>query len=508
MKQLINFLIVALLPLLSNAQNNYNEAILQGDEAFKNGKYKAAINKYFAAEAFDPSKKENVKVKVNAVFDKIEALRKEADNANNKAQKALTQLKAEQIKTERALIEAENARKSAEESYKRATQANEQVASSFIREANSAIKNMDYELALNKISTIAGLEVNKQDVLKSYMEIVFWHCETGNPQRGFSILDTALMMMGRNILSNNLDKLSNTDQLRHVLEQLDMNHYSFLKQRYYPHMIFIEGSTFQMGCDAGSLQKSGLDFECGSEQKQHSVILDNYYLAETETTWWQFGLYRAANGKNVWHNRAIWLPTGDHPVVNINWRDAIGYANWVSKQFKEFEKDTVFSGDLQSDQVEADWTKTGFRLPTEAEWEYAARSRGKDYIFAWGNSKIPIGNIADETAKASNPSWDIWIGYTDGYVYTSHVNRFQQGDLGLYDMTGNVWEWCWDWFDENYYEDNQKNPHGPNKSSSERSVRGGSWHFDPPDLRCTLRAMIYPDYYMDNLGFRLARAAK
>jgi len=120
MKKLL-FILLCLLPaLLATAQNNYAEAIQQGDAAFKKGEYKKAINKYFAAEAFDPSKKEVVKGKVNVVFDKIEALRKEAEEAKEQAQTALAQVNKEQQKTKAALAETDKARLRADSSLQKA----------------------------------------------------------------------------------------------------------------------------------------------------------------------------------------------------------------------------------------------------------------------------------------------------------------------------------------------------------------------------------------------------
>ena len=151
-----------------------------------------------------------------------------------------------------------------------------------------------------------------------------------------------------------------------------------------------------------------------------------------------------------------------------------------------------------------DWSANGYRLPTEAEWEYAARSGGKKYKYAWGNGN-PNGNIADQTAKSRFSGWTIWENYTDGYTFTAPVGRFPQGDLGLSDMTGNVWEWCWDWYGSDYYTNSPaNNPKGPT-SGADRVLRGGSWCNGPARLRASRRDSNAPDGRVNDIGFRLAR---
>ena len=130
-------------------------------------------------------------------------------------------------------------------------------------------------------------------------------------------------------------------------------------------------------------------------------------------------------------------------------------------------------------------TGMNFRLPTEAEWEYAARggNKSKGYKYSGGNT---IGNVA-------------W--YTDNSSSTHDVNTKAANELGIYDMSGNVYEWCQDWYG-NYSSSSQTNPTGPS-SGSNRVSRGGSWNYSARSCRVSYRNYCSPDVGYDNLGLRL-----
>ena len=185
-------------------------------------------------------------------------------------------------------------------------------------------------------------------------------------------------------------------------------------------------------------------------------------------------------------------------MVLVSWLDAVEYCNWLSRK----EGLTPFYT-LTGSSVSADWSAGGYRLPTEAEWEYAARSRGKAYKYSWGNGS-PEGSIADETAKKTFPSLAAWSGYTDGYTYTAPVGSFRPNELGIYDMSGNVWEWCWDWYG-GYASGSQTDPRGA-ASGSARVNRGGSCSSVATNDRTARRYSNDPAYQRANLGFRLARS--
>ena len=160
----------------------------------------------------------------------------------------------------------------------------------------------------------------------------------------------------------------------------------------------------------------------------------------------------------------------NHPVVCVSWNDVVAFAKWLSK-------------------------KTGykFRLPTEAEWEYACRSGGKKVKYATSTGDLSH-DLANYWGKGGRDKWE----------YTAPVGSFPP-NVGIYDMCGNVWEWCEDWYDKNYYGRSPKNdPQGP-KNGKYRVLRGSSWNGGPWIMRCALRSGYVPGSREDDVGFRLVR---
>jgi formylglycine-generating enzyme required for sulfatase activity len=268
-------------------------------------------------------------------------------------------------------------------------------------------------------------------------------------------------------------------------------------------MAFIKGGTFKMGSTDGS----------GDEKPVHNVTVSSFYMGKYEVTVEQFaafvtatnyqtdaekgdGSYAYINGS--WQKKAgiNWRhdeegnerPTSQHtyPVVHVSHNDAVAFCDWLSK--KE--------------------GKT-YRLPTEAQWEYAAGGSSHTK-YSWGNSETSgvSGNVADETAKKKYSSWTTLSGYTDGYVYAAPVGKFAANTFGLYDMSGNVWEWCSDWYADNWYAQpaaGKPNPENQTHGSkTDRVLRGGSWTDSPYGARVAFRFNFRPpDFRSYLVGFRV-----
>ena len=177
----------------------------------------------------------------------------------------------------------------------------------------------------------------------------------------------------------------------------------------------------------------------------------------------------------------------DHPVVNVTWNDALALSKWLS------EKDGV-----------------QYRLPSEAEWEYAARA-GTRTRYHSGNdveSLLKVANLFDADAGRNWPKWrQHALAGHDGYEFTAPVGSFAANAFGLYDMHGNVWEWCADWYGENYYASSPPHdPAGPQQGNV-RVRRGGSWHTWPFYVRSSYRNWNAPSTRYTLVGIRLLREA-
>ncbi|MGA2069396.1 MAG: formylglycine-generating enzyme family protein [Thermoguttaceae bacterium] len=186
--------------------------------------------------------------------------------------------------------------------------------------------------------------------------------------------------------------------------------------------------------------------------------------------------------KYSWRN-AGFEQTDEHPVLNVSWNDAVAFCKWLSR--KE--------------------GKT-YRLPTEAEWEYACRAGTTTRYYSGDDPETlaKVANVADAAAKAKFPNW-YTIKASDGYVFTSPVGSFKSNAFGLYDMHGNAWQWCADWYGAKYYDASPaEDPTGP-ASGTVRVLRGGSWVVGPIVTRSGYRFKCSPDLRDYSSGFRVAR---
>jgi formylglycine-generating enzyme required for sulfatase activity len=244
------------------------------------------------------------------------------------------------------------------------------------------------------------------------------------------------------------------------------------------------------------------------EHPQHKVrITRPFYLGVTEVTRGQFRLFvdetnykteaeKDGKGGYGWneeakkfeqHPKYTWQNPGfehtdEHPVVNVSWNDTQDFIAWLSR--KEGK---------------------AFRLPTEAEWEYACRGGAKTAYFSGDDAETltAFGNIANGTAKEKYPDWTTISG-RDGYVYTAPVGRFSANAFGLYDMHGNVLEWCRDGYDAAYSKQSPTDDPAGSPGTSLRVYRGGSWSRIPGRCRSAYRSATEPSILHLDLGFRVA----
>ena len=293
-------------------------------------------------------------------------------------------------------------------------------------------------------------------------------------------------------------------------------------------MARMEGGSFRMGAIIG---------EGNSDEKPlREVRLSSFSLAKWELTVAEFrdfvqstGYRTSAeiignslvdkDGSGDWDEHAgfSWknpgfVQTDRDPVVCVSFYDAVAYCNWRSQKEgldptytinweRDFMKWPATWNSGVDPGIQCDFRANGYRLPTEAEWEYAARSRGKEYLYVWGNG-MPTGNIADTSAKRQYSKWTTWEGYDDGYIYTAPVGSYRSNELGLFDMEGNVGERCWDKYGT-YSASTESNPTGK-ASGKFRVNRGGSWYERPYNLRIFRRNQRLPYSSSSDMGFRLA----
>jgi len=236
-----------------------------------------------------------------------------------------------------------------------------------------------------------------------------------------------------------------------------------------PEMVFVEGGTFSMGCT----NEQGSDCE-KDEKPAHRVTIGDFYIGKYEITQKQ---WQSIMGTTVRQQRD--KADASYPIKGEGDNYPMYYVSWNEVQ--------EFISRLN--------TATGkqYRLPTEAEWEYAARGGSKSWGYKYSGS-----NTLDDVA---------WYDGNSGAT-THAVGTKMPNELGIYDMSGNVWEWCSDWYSENYYSNNtQTNPKGP-LSGSGRVGRGGGWDSGARGVRVSNRCAYTPDFRSNDLGFLLASSSK
>ncbi len=244
----------------------------------------------------------------------------------------------------------------------------------------------------------------------------------------------------------------------------------------------------------------GSDEGMGDETPIHNVTLKSFWMDAAEVSVVEFRRFVEATNYQTEADKFGWsgvfdLETGrwekvaganwqhpegprstakdNEPVCQVSWNDALAYARWAGK-----------------------------RLPSEAEWEYAARGGLKAKPYPWGDELRPDGKVLANWWQGTFPHRNTG---EDGYVGRAAVGKFPPNGYGLYDMVGNVWEWCADWYQDDFYRlSPASNPVGP-PEGLERVIRGGSWMCSEnfcSNYRVAARSQATPDSGLNNLGFR------
>jgi len=250
-------------------------------------------------------------------------------------------------------------------------------------------------------------------------------------------------------------------------------------------MILVEGATFSMG----NTREDSEGY--GNEKPEHEVKLTyDYWIGKYEVTFDEYDAYTKEMRKSQ-ESDSGW-GRGTRPVINVSWWDAIGYCNWLS------EKEGLAKAyDREGNLIDANGNKTtdikkveGYRLPTEAEWEYAARGgqkASKDWKYSGSDTLSEVGWYSDNSGGK-----------------TQETGKKKANELGIFDMSGNVWEWCHNWHANTYTSGTQTDPIGPD-SGYDRVLRGGSWGSNAEYCHVTSRRHLDPSSSGSGLGFRCVR---
>ncbi|HEU19923.1 MAG TPA: formylglycine-generating enzyme family protein [Deltaproteobacteria bacterium] len=256
---------------------------------------------------------------------------------------------------------------------------------------------------------------------------------------------------------------SDTTQQNAIIETIEKN------------MILIPAGEFIMGGEAAK-----------NETPIHKVHLDAYCIGKYEVTFEEYELYCRETGYNLPVDPRVFLQPDPSmigpkmPVINVARGEAERFCQWLSEK-----------------------TGKNYRLPTEAEWEKAARGGLNEKEYPWGDEEPWANRVYRANYGPGLNQEFVWK--KDGYAYTAPVGTYPPNGYGLHDVAGNVWEWCRDWYDAAYYEKSPyRNPMGPD-TGFRGVIRGGCYSSKAEHLRCATRLPLSPGTFDQLVGFRVAR---
>ncbi len=241
-----------------------------------------------------------------------------------------------------------------------------------------------------------------------------------------------------------------------------------------PSLAIVEGGSIEIG-------SSDKDFK--DEQPVHKVTVSSFYISRYEISYDNYSDFCNFAGMEV--------PNGkkSYPVTGISWENAVMYCNWLSN-IEMLTSCYTIERKGNKFIVTCDFSAAGYRLPTEAEWEYAAKGgvRSKEFLFSGSNNPFVVAWFAENSKKKQHKSGEL-----------------EPNELGIYDMTGNVSEWCWDFYDKNYYKTSPINNPKGQKIGQKRVYKGGNGKNKLIFSKISRRFSKLPTETDPDIGFRVVR---
>jgi formylglycine-generating enzyme required for sulfatase activity len=442
--------------------------------------------------------------------------------ADEKTKEAQAHLFKAQAEEEKSRLAYEGLQRAMDDIRKK----NRTTFESFAALGVELITRTEHEDALKKIAVALEVEVEeslKESGLRLLLEELLYFFAEGNRRPGLARSAAAMLLRiepagrKRELLVRCVEELW-TDRGQFGILLRELSGYDHFQRRYYPVFVGIVPSGSTVRYEMGSSPDEWGD---QPEELKHQVELGSYDMSETTVTFYHYSLYCESTGRGLASRTPYWGRYGDHPVVNVSWYDTVEYCIWLNGQ-REMQspyqlrqaKGSDIHNEVRSDYlkwlVEWDFNVRGYRLPTEAEWEYAARGGAKTEgtMFSGSNEVGEVGWYWKNSGDNELPdNWSI-NRILDNNCRSHPVGEKKSNESGLYDMSGNVFEWCWDWYDSSYYKTClesgiSRNPVGPVSGKDGRVLRGGSWRSTSGRCRVTFRNCNYSNNRFNYVGFRL-----
>lgn len=342
----------------------------------------------------------------------------------------------------------------------------EQAVTILLAEIDRNILHLEYDSTFRKCQTAINLHAQRSAVEKRIWEIAYFYTEADTAAAAIPFLNL-LKPTGLSAKAPDVQRKTRA----YLANALPIAFLNAMEERYFPKLMPVEGGSFL-------------------REDAAQITVSSFKMAETETTFWQYNVF--AKAKNHYIAPPSWQFSGNNPAVNVSWFDAAFYLNWLSdrKNLRPVYVLTPNGKDYYGSplyDVTIDSLPQGYRLPTEAEWEFAARggNRSKGFDYSGDSVLTQVAWFSDNSNSR-----------------TQAVKKKNPNELGLYDMSGNVWEWCRDWYGS-YDENAFLNPVGA-KTGDYRVRRGGSWSLNAEHCRVSYRYNSPPTDRYINIGFRLS----